>query len=292
MIACGAGSATVAAARGVELPIRPLVRQLADVGPVDGVPAGLPMTIEENGFHFRRVGDDVLRLAMGEPSPRWDGPDDVLEELVEDWRERLAFRYPRAAGAPVRRAWAGFYDMTPDAHPIIGAVADGVYSACGFSGHGFMQSPAVGDAVAAELLGDTPPFELAPYRLDRFAEGAIFPETLVLLAAPGEHEHADRRHRGEPDHDGVDDERDRDQPRTAVRRRRPPPDAASSSPSVPQPILPASARVMNWFRLTPRARPCAPARHGARRASAAAGGHSGPASSHAWSAPLRRARRS
>jgi len=117
---------------------------------------------------------------MGEPTPRWEGPENVLDQLVEDWRDRLAYRYPRAAGAPVRKAWAGFYDMTPDAHPIIGAVADGVYSACGFSGHGFMQSPAVGDAVAAELLGDTPPFDLAPYRLDRFAGGAIFPETLVL----------------------------------------------------------------------------------------------------------------
>ena len=180
MVACGARSAAVAAARGVELPVRPLVRQLADVGPVDALPAALPMTIEENGFHFRRVGADGLRLAMGEREPRWDGPEDVLEELVEDWRERLAYRYPRAAGAPVRRAWAGFYDMTPDAHPIIGAVADGVYSACGFSGHGFMQSPAVGDAVAAELLGEAPPFELSPYRLDRFAGGAIFPETLVL----------------------------------------------------------------------------------------------------------------
>ena len=180
VVACGARSAEVAAARGVELPVRPLVRQLADVGPVDALPAALPMTIEENGFHFRRVGADGLRLAMGEREPRWDGPEEVLEELVEDWRERLAYRYPRAAGAPVRRAWAGFYDMTPDAHPIIGAVADGVYSACGFSGHGFMQSPAVGDAVAAELLGEAPPFELSPYRLDRFAGGAIFPETLVL----------------------------------------------------------------------------------------------------------------
>ena len=111
------------------------------------------MTIEENGFHFRRVGADALRLAMGEPELRWDGPERVRDDLVEDWRERLAFRYPRAAGAPVRRAWAGFYDMTPDAHPIIGRVADGLYAACGFSGHGFMQSPAVGDAVAAELLG-------------------------------------------------------------------------------------------------------------------------------------------
>ena len=180
VLACGAHSAPVAAARGVELPVRPLVRQLADVGPVDAVPAGLPMTIEENGFHFRRVGADGLRLAMGEPEPRWDGPDEVRDDLVDDWRERLAHRFPRAAGAPLRRAWAGFYDMTPDAHPIIGPVADGVYAACGFSGHGFMQSPAVGDAVAAELLGEEPPFDLSPYRLERFAGDEIFPETLVL----------------------------------------------------------------------------------------------------------------
>ena len=180
VVACGARSATVAGARGIELPVRPLVRQLADVGPVEAVSIDLPMTIEENGFHFRRVGADALRLAMGERELRWDGPEEVRHDLVEDWRERLAGRYPRAADAPLRRAWAGFYDMTPDAHPIIGPVADGVYAACGFSGHGFMQSPAVGDAVAAELLGDAPPFELAPYRLDRFAGDAIFPETLVL----------------------------------------------------------------------------------------------------------------
>jgi sarcosine oxidase subunit beta len=70
--------------------------------------------------------------------------------------------------------------MTPDAHPILGAVGGGVYAACGFSGHGFMQSPAVGDAVAAELLGASPPFDLEPYRLSRFGGEAVFPETLVL----------------------------------------------------------------------------------------------------------------
>jgi sarcosine oxidase, subunit beta len=180
VIACGARSPALAAERGVELPVRPLVRQLADVGPVADLPFDLPMTIEENGFHFRRVGDDLLRLAMGETELRWDGPEEVRDDLVEDWRQRLASRYPQASGVPLRRAWAGFYDMTPDAHPIIGPIAKGVYAACGFSGHGFMQSPAVGDAVAAELLGDPPPFDLSAYRLDRFEAGAIFPETLVL----------------------------------------------------------------------------------------------------------------
>jgi sarcosine oxidase, subunit beta len=180
VVACGADSPAVAGARGVALPIRPLVRQLVDVGPVPGLSPDLPMIIEETTFHFRRVGTDVLRLAMREDELRWDGPPDVREDLVEDWRARLTARYPAAAGAPVRRAWAGFYDMTPDAHPIIGWVAPGVYAACGFSGHGFMQSPAVGDAVAAELLGESPPFDLSHYRLERFEGGAVFPETLVL----------------------------------------------------------------------------------------------------------------
>ena len=82
---------------------------------------------------------------MTEPEPRWTDAEVVEESLVADWRARLAHRYPPAADAPVLRAWAGLYDMTPDAHPLIGWAADGVYVACGFSGHGFMQAPAVGD---------------------------------------------------------------------------------------------------------------------------------------------------
>ena len=181
VLACGARSPRVARALGIELPVRPLVRQLTDVGPAAAVPPDLPMTIEgENGFHFRRVAPDRIRLAMGEASPRWGDREEVDDGLVEDWRARLSFRFPPAAGAPVVRSWAGLYDMTPDAHPIIGTVADGVYVACGFSGHGFMQAPAVGAAVADELLDGGSSFDLSPYRLDRFADDAVFPETLVL----------------------------------------------------------------------------------------------------------------
>jgi sarcosine oxidase subunit beta len=176
VIACGAASPEL----HPELPVRPLCRQLVDVGPVGNLPADLPMTIEdETTFHFRRRGD-TLRLAMTEPTPRWTAEQVVDEALVEDWRVRLAHRYPPAAGAPVVRAWAGLYDMTPDAHPIIGPVGEGLYAACGFSGHGFMQSPAVGRAVAEELLHGSSELDLSPYRFERFADGAVFPETLVL----------------------------------------------------------------------------------------------------------------
>ena len=176
VIACGASSAELWPA----LPIRPLCRQLVDVGPTAGLPVHLPMTIEEEtGFHFRRRGE-TLRLAMPERVPRWTVEERVDDALVDDWRARLAHRYPPGAGAPVVRAWAGLYDMTPDAHPILGFVDDGVYAACGFSGHGFMQSPAVGQAVAEELLHGESELDLSPYRLDRFEADATFPETLVL----------------------------------------------------------------------------------------------------------------
>jgi sarcosine oxidase subunit beta len=176
VVACGAASPELCP----ELPIRPLCRQLVDVGPVAELPLDLPMTVEEETtFHFRRRGE-TLRLAMTEPVSRWTSDERVDEALVEDWRARLAHRFPPAAGAPVVRAWAGLYDMTPDAHPIVGFVGDGVYAACGFSGHGFMQSPAVGRAVAEELLHGESELDLSPYRLDRFEAETTFPETLVL----------------------------------------------------------------------------------------------------------------
>jgi sarcosine oxidase subunit beta len=176
VVACGAASADLSP----ELPLRPLCRQLVDVGPVAGLPADLPMVVEEeSGFHFRRRGD-TLRLAQPEPVARWGGEEVVDDVIVDEKRSRLAHRYPSAAGAPVVRAWAGLYDMTPDAHPVIGWVHDGVYAACGFSGHGFRQSPAVGRVVAQELLGREPSLDLAPYRLERFGDDVSFPETLVL----------------------------------------------------------------------------------------------------------------
>ncbi|MGH3004372.1 MAG: NAD(P)/FAD-dependent oxidoreductase [Gaiellaceae bacterium] len=180
VLACGPWSAHAARLHGVELPIRPLCRQLIETTPVGDLPESLPMVLEvETGFHFRRRGD-TLRLAMIDPAPRWGFEEQVDESLLPDRLERLGRRFPLAAGAGVGRAWAGLYDMTPDAHPIIGWIGDGVYAACGFSGHGFMQSPAVGRAAAEEIVEGGSSLDLSPYRLERFAEGAVFPEEVVL----------------------------------------------------------------------------------------------------------------
>jgi sarcosine oxidase subunit beta len=181
VIACGPWSRELGAALSVELPIRPLCRQLLATGPIAAVPERLPMTIEaESGFHFRRRFGDRLVLAMSDAAPRWGFEETVDETVFDDRLARLVHRYPPAAGTAIDRAWAGLYDMTPDAHPILGRIADGVYAACGFSGHGFMQSPAVGRALAQLIVEGESELDLSPYRLERFADGVEFPETLVL----------------------------------------------------------------------------------------------------------------
>ena len=180
VISAGPYSGDLARRYGVELPIRPLCRQLLATAPIPDLPAKFPMTVEEEtGFHFRRRGDRLV-LAMTDPKPRWGFEEAVDESLFEDRLARLHHRFPAAAPTSIEDAWAGLYDMTPDAHPILGRVGDGIYAACGFSGHGFMQSPAVGRGVAEEVLGLTPSFDLSPYRLERFAAGAVFPEQVVL----------------------------------------------------------------------------------------------------------------
>ena len=72
----------------------------------------------------------------------------------------------------ILRTWAGYYAKTPDSNPAIGRIEElnDYYIAAGFSGHGFMMAPAVGEMVA-ELItkGKTKlPVEwYDPYRFER-----------------------------------------------------------------------------------------------------------------------------
>jgi sarcosine oxidase, subunit beta len=98
-------------------------------------------------------------------------------------RRALAERYPALAGAAWQRAWAGPYDYSPDWNPIVGEAPGvaGLHLALAWSGHGFKLSPAVGEVVAAQVIGDEPAIDVAALRPTRFADGAL----LRLAYGPG-----------------------------------------------------------------------------------------------------------
>jgi glycine/D-amino acid oxidase-like deaminating enzyme len=52
----------------------------------------------------------------------------------------------------------------------------GLLSATGFSGHGLMQGPVIGEHLAQLSLGLTPTFDLSPFSVERFAAGVQRPE--------------------------------------------------------------------------------------------------------------------
>jgi sarcosine oxidase subunit beta len=72
--------------------------------------------------------------------------------------------------------------MTPDHNAVIGAAAEpeGLLYGTGFSGHGFQQSPVVGEYLACLALGLEPPLDLSPLSVERFAAATARPETYVI----------------------------------------------------------------------------------------------------------------
>jgi sarcosine oxidase subunit beta len=98
-------------------------------------------------------------------------------------RRALRERYPALAGAAWQRGWAGAYDYSPDWNPIVGEAPgiEGLHLALAWSGHGFKLSPAVGEVVAAEVVGDEPVIDVTALRPTRFAEGKL----LRLAYGPG-----------------------------------------------------------------------------------------------------------
>ena len=66
----------------------------------------------------------------------------------------------------------GVYDMTPDAQPIVDEIANGLWVAAGFSGHGFMVAPSTGQLVAAGIGGDPLPDWHEAVRVGRFLGAA------------------------------------------------------------------------------------------------------------------------
>jgi len=92
-------------------------------------------------------------------------------------------RYPPIADAAIKNAWAGSYETSPDAHPILGRVPgiQGFVLANGFSGHGFQHAPAVGQLIAEEIIdGRACTLDISGLSIQRFAAGVTEVEMNVV----------------------------------------------------------------------------------------------------------------
>lgn len=163
VLAAGAWSAPLAASLGLTLPVSARKRDVFVLDTPARLP-GCPLVIDPSGLWFRPDGASGRRFLTGAP-PRqpWPGdPDEPPLEAIDHvlfdeviW-PALAARVPAFEALRVQSAWAGYYEMNSFDHNGLAGALPGwcnAFTACGFSGHGMQQAPAVGSALAALIAG-------------------------------------------------------------------------------------------------------------------------------------------
>lgn len=179
--AAGGYSREVAAMAGVKLPTHPERHQILvteAVAPVQG-----PMVISlHHGIYCQQTPHGSFIMGFGDPNELKEHVITSSWHFMEEMAAKILPLLPPLAELRVVRQWAGLYNMSPDAQPILGEVPGlpGFYNAVGFSGHGFMLGPVTGRLMAELLSGRQPHMDISPLSIERFEKGELLREPSVV----------------------------------------------------------------------------------------------------------------
>jgi sarcosine oxidase subunit beta len=169
LIASGPQARDTGRLAGVDLPVGPHRRQAFATEALPWLSPDQPLTVDlgSGAYLHPETGGAVIG---GNDRDVPEGTDTTVDwSLTEPLIEALMHRFPAMTDASIVRGWAGLREMTPDDHAIVGPLAvPGLWAAVGFSGHGFMQSPAIGEQLSCWLLDGAPTIDLSALRSDRF----------------------------------------------------------------------------------------------------------------------------
>ncbi|WP_458189346.1 NAD(P)/FAD-dependent oxidoreductase [Haladaptatus sp. NG-WS-4] len=161
VVAAGAHTKRVLADAGIPVSLKPY-RVQALTCAFDGE---VPMVYDATEGYYLRPHPEGLLAGDGtedvESDPdEWTRAGDVaFEDAMESRLEHRLGIEPR-----IERSWAGLCTATPDRDPLLGELRDGLYVAAGWQGHGFMRAPALGEAIAKDVLGEGEIPEFDPTR--------------------------------------------------------------------------------------------------------------------------------
>jgi sarcosine oxidase, subunit beta len=171
--AAGPYAHEVGAWAGIDVPVQPVRRHCFTTEPLAMARKDLPMIVDMGSgvYMHRESGGMLLGYANPEEPVGFNlavNPD-MLDRMVEPAVHRVPAL--EAAEIDISKGWAGLYESTPDHNSILGPpqAVRGLMLANGFSGHGFMHAPAVGQLITEWIVDGKPGLDLSPLRLERFA---------------------------------------------------------------------------------------------------------------------------
>jgi len=171
----GAWSPVVGQMVGLTLPVTPYRRELVITEPLNemfaDLPKSMPMTIDySSSLYWHREGRGLLMGFSDKTNP--PGFETTKDpEFLEKLGEIAEKRAPRLLDIGIGRGWVGLYEVTPDHNAILGEFKkiSRFFYATGFSGHGFLQGPAIGEILRDLYLDKEPFVDISPLSADRFA---------------------------------------------------------------------------------------------------------------------------
>lgn len=179
--AAGGFSREVGEMAGVKLPTYPERHQILVTEPV--APVQGPMVISlYHGVYCQQTPHGSFIMGFGDPKEVKEHTTSSTWHFMEEMAAKIYTLLPPLAQLRVVRQWAGSYNVSPDAQPILGEVPQvkGFYTAVGFSGHGFMLGPVTAKLMAELISGQEPHLDIKPLSLERFEKGELIQEPSVV----------------------------------------------------------------------------------------------------------------
>jgi sarcosine oxidase subunit beta len=179
--AAGGDSVPLAKMVGLELPIVPTRHEIMVTEQLD--PFFTTMVISfKHGVYFRQERRGGILMGYGDPEEVPGYNIDASLKFLRTMSRKILNLMPALHRVKVVRQWAGLYDTTPDALPILGPVdqVGGFIQVNGFSGHGFMLAPKVVDLLAQHITGEELDLPIDRLHLNRFEGGEISRDLSVV----------------------------------------------------------------------------------------------------------------
>jgi sarcosine oxidase subunit beta len=179
--AAGAWSPEIARLLGVELPNKPHRHEICSTEPLK--PWLKPLVADlTDGLYFSQSTRGEIVGGVGQARVPEGLNQESSHAFLGLYARSLTRACPILGKVKVLRQWAGCYDITPDANPIVGPVdeVEHFYQASGFMGHGFMMAPIMGKLLAEAIAQQTTTPMFERWNLRRFREGKLLSEAMII----------------------------------------------------------------------------------------------------------------
>jgi len=179
--AAGGYSGVIGKMVGVDLPVYSQRHQILITEPIAPLFRPMLMSFSRN-FYCQQTPHGSIIMGFGDPNePKGDDIGSSWQ-FAREMAQKMTKVVPLLKEVSMLRQWAGLYNVSPNAQPILGEhpQVGGFYMAIGFSGHGFMLAPVASKLIAELILEGKTSLPIDKLDIGRFERGELILEPSVV----------------------------------------------------------------------------------------------------------------